>query len=496
MSLRKLVPVTLGAAAAIALLAPFPNAAALSLESGSQTISLPQRTRSGNVDSMQQPASALLKVVGEQLLIEVTVPDAGAVPAGSPPLRLAVLLWNRDDPTVSPPSVLFVRAEAGAAWSLAGQVYLDASSGGPRLVRDSGTWQKLGAKASVSWNNSETRIEVAVPLAVVADLCPDGALVDGRVQNRGALYSYGAAASWFQPPEPSRAVILNSFARSSPDSPVQEFAASLRPLPINPGPQAWAYARRPLPLEQGDCLACEEATEFQGAEGGGAVSAIEKLQHIVETSAPSEYAWQQAMLGLQSALLESGQVENSIETGLSLLEADGPWEGTAVPALRTLTLALNKAGIRLGEGDQGVALKSRFLNAVSDRNFRAAYGADLLVLQSALPEARALLETVVENESASAAVIAHALFQLQKTGISSGQGANAVALAERIEATVPLNLRLRQESLDLFGASPPAEVIGLRERLTADRREVCQQYFAAATASSPGAYCPESPEER
>ncbi len=408
---RTVVVVVLIAAACIP---PLP-AAALSLQSGAQMLRLPQRDRSGSADLAEPPATVTIETAGGQMLFRVRTPETGGAAVASPSLRLAVMLWNRGAPAVAPPSVLFVKSAPGEDASLAGRIFLDASLGGPRLVRSGGTWQKLGASASAAWDSQGTLVSLSVPLSSLAGLCPDGVLLDVRVQRNGVLYSHGAAASWFEPPDPARAVALDRVISGSSASPVQALAASLSPLPVSPGPQLSVYARKPLPLDQEYCVGCEEVSLARElARTGNTTAAIERLQQLVAASVPAELVWQEAMLELQSAWLESGRLEDSIDAGLRLLEAGGTWDATAIPALRTLATALHKAGIKLAQdGGGGKAFLDRFLKAVADANFRAAYGADLLILQHMLPEAYALLETVVGNDSAPVAVKAHALLRLE-----------------------------------------------------------------------------------
>jgi hypothetical protein len=195
-----------------------------------------------------------------------------------------------------------------------------------------------------------------------------------------------------------------------------------------------------------------------------------------------------------------------VESSLGIIEADGVSDAALVPALRVLAMALSKAKIGLSEETgAGHDLSLRFLKAVSDGNSRAAYGADLLILQEMNQEARALLGEVLANEAAPVAVRAHALLRLEQLSVEMGDWPAALAFAERLPAEAPFDTALRENSLKLLApdgapdklpADLEAKVGTLHSTLVADRQAICQRYFDAAVASGGSGSCPEFPMEK
>jgi len=413
----------------VAIGIPFLISADLPLQSNIKTVAFPQRDRSGNADMAKQPATATIEVAGEQITFHIRIPDAGGEMISSPSLRLAILIWNKITPRLVPPSVLFLKDSPGEDTMIAGQVFLDAAWGGPRVERSGGTWQKLGASGFVTYDSHCAEAVMSVPLEVFADLFPDGILVDVRVLNNGVLFSYGAAATWFEPPDSDRAFPVKVSGSGSSASLVKLLTQSLPALPIDPDSQLRAYALKPLPLDQEYCQVCEDVASASSlAQSGNTSGGMEKLQQLLALLLPTETAWQQGMLAIQSLYLEADRLEDSIETGLRLLEANGIWEAIAVPALRNMAVALEKGRIRLAnQGSWENEFKTRFLNAVSDSNCRAAYGADLLILQEALPEAEVLLESVADNDAAPTALKSYVKWRLEQLRAISYQDVNNTA---------------------------------------------------------------------
>ncbi|MEN6536980.1 MAG: hypothetical protein ABFD89_25220 [Bryobacteraceae bacterium] len=345
---------------------------------------------------------------------------------------------------------------------------------------------------------------ISIPLDVIGGLCPNGVLLDARLQTGGAIYSYGAAASWFEPPEPTRALQVKWESAvgdsGSTSTPVKALADSLDALPVQRGPQLWAYSRKPLPLDQGSCSGCVEVAQITKLVGrSDAPGLISQLEPLASSLDQADLAWQQAMLGLQSAYLEAGRLDDSIEAGLRILEEDGTWEDPAIRSLRMLAMALMKAKVRLAGSDtRSTALKARFLKSVSDRNFRAAYGADLLMLQQLFEDASVLLESVRTSGSARPPVRAHAMFRLQQLSARSLDWPQALNLAEQIQAEVPFDIVLRGSSVTLLspwmtqarasGGDLSARLDELQANLKASSQSVCQRHFPAG--STPSGSCP------
>lgn len=471
------------------------------------------RDRSGHPRKGERPATLVLTATESEMRFHVEVSPTRNQTV-SPPLTLALIFWDKKA-TPAPPNVLYAASAPGGETTLSGRVFLAASQGGPHLVRSTDVWQRLGTSASARWDGQTASVNLSLPLAVVAGLCPTGMLLDMRVQMDGALYSHGAAGTWFEAPDPERSAEMRweSAADLAPHCSRCPVQAALEPLlsqrPAQAGPQLWSLLRKPPPLDR-VCRKCDEVSRAKElARRGAATAAIEALQPVVSSLSPADPGWQEAMLELQRACLETGCLEKSIETGLRILEADGPWEATVVPALRTLAAALAKAGLKLdGEDPKSAALKLRFLQAVADRNFRAAYGADLLILQDMPGDATVLLEGVTANRFAPAAVRAYALFRLEQLSVHSQDWPRALALAERIQTEVPFDIPLRGASLTLLGRSgqfgtgpgpagedPGARLAAAGAKLNADRRAICARYFTdAAGAAAPG-FCPFCPGE-
>jgi hypothetical protein len=458
------------------------------LSANGSAVILAGRDRSGGAVEGQPPATVLLDASAGQIRFRVQAPRIGT----ERQFRLALIFWNGGAPPYPPPSVLYATAAADGVPTLSGRVFLGASDGDPRLVRSAGVWRSLGARAGTGG----PVLELSVPLSTIGDLCPNGVLLDLRLQTSGALYSYGPAASWFEPPEPTRSLRLKwepAGARSgSAGSPVRLLAASLGALPVQRGSQLWALSNKALPLDQGPCGGCAEAVRSRELVGQGEISElIGRLRQLASSLDSTDLGWQQAMLELQSTHLDTGRLDDSIEAGLQILEADGTWEGTVVRALRTLAAALMKAKVRLAGNDARAAtLKSRFFKAVSDRNFRAAYGADLLMLQELFEDASVLLESVRASGFARPAVRAHAMYRLEQLSARTPDWRRALSLAEQIQVEVPFDIVLRGASLTLLSPSltqtrATAGDLSMRldelhANLKAGSQAACLRYFAAA----------------
>ncbi len=457
---------------------------------------LARRDRTGAAAEGRLSATALLAAAEGQLRVQVQAPQLG----DETQFTFALILWDDGEPPYLEPSVLYATARADETPSLDGRVFLGAAEGVPRIVSSRDVWQSLGARAGTAGSS----LVVSIPLNVIGGLCPNGLLLDARLQTGGAIYSYGPSASWFEPPEPTRALRVkwDSVAddSASTGAPVKALADSLAGLPIQRGPQLWEYSRKPLPLDQDFCGKCVEVARSLEVAGHDEASGLNgKLERLASSLHPEDLAWQQAMLGLQSTCLDADLMENSVEAGLRILEADGTSEATVVRSLRMLATALMKANVRLaGSDERSIALKPRFLKAASDRNFRAAYGADLLMLQQLFEDASVLLESVRTSGSARPAVRAHAMFRLQQLSARSLDWPQALNLAEQIQAEVPFDIVLRGSSLQLLspwmkdarasGGDLSARLNELHANLKATVEAVCRRYFPAG--STPSGSCP------
>ena len=458
-------------------------------------VSLARRERSGAAREGAPGAAAVLSISSSEMLWRVLVPAADENSGPPRSLRLALMLWNGEPSVHPPPSVLYLRAGPNGVASLSGRALLGASLGKPRLVRLPALWPRLGVGGRVLRETGQSVMELSIPLAAVRELCPSSALVDVRLQSDDALYSYGATASWFDPPDASRALrvtwgsavggsVISSQALKLP-------LESLASLPVEAGPQLWALSSQLLPLDQGPCGACGEVARTRAlVRQGKADAAIDPLRQIVESSSPADLAWQEGSLELQAAYLAAGRPADSLETGLRILEAEGIWDGAVIRALRTLAAACLKARVKFGAADSiNPGLKARFLRAVADRNSRAAYGADFLILQGLPREAAGLLANVQANPFASRAARAHALFRLEQLSARSGDWRQAVALAEQIQTEAPLDIRLRGASLTMLsqglGSEPVeapelwARMDAIRADLMVDSEAICTRYFSA-----------------
>jgi hypothetical protein len=472
---------------------------------------LPARDRSGRAREGEKAATARLTVSQGRLHFSVQAPATAGSPGSSQLLRLALILWNPGTPPLAPPNVLFVKAAREGDTTLGGHVVVVTPKGETRLVRSVGVWGKLGARATARWDAQGALVELSLPLAVLGELCPQGSRLDVRVQRAGTLYSYGPAANWSEPPDSDRTVAVSVVQAPVPPSdaptPVRSLVASLGDAAVHPGAQLWVLSSSPLPLDYGYCGACDEVVQLRElARSGETSTAIDKLQHLVAENSPTDPAWQQAMLEIQTLWLGLGRVDNSIEAGLRILEAGGTGEATVVTALRTLATALTRAGIKLaGESPSGRDLRLRLLKAIADSNLQAAYGADLLMLKSVLPEAATLLEDVCANDSAPAAVRAHASFRLQQLRAHAGDWATAFDIAEQVQNEAPYNLALRRASLDVLRAwTPPdagtdAQPENLRQRFddlqagfTVVVQDVNRRYFGGGPVLTPGSSCAAS----
>jgi hypothetical protein len=435
---------------------------------GSETISLPQRDRSGRANDGEPPATASLAVLGGQMYLTLRTSGSRA----TDPLKLAVIFWNRGAQPLAPPSVAFVDSAPGVPPALGGRVLAAAAQGGPRFLRSAGVWQTLGASAVAAWDAQGATVTLNIPIAALNELCPDGPLLDVRVLDGQRLYSYGPAANWAEPPDPARAFVFNveqPLAGSSPPGRLAALVAAAGARPTQPGPQLWVLSRQPLPLEIDTCEQC---------------AAVDQARELAER----------------------GETAAAVEASLAIIEADGVSDAALVPALRALAMALSKAKIQLSDSTgAGPELRLRFLKAVQDGNSRAAYGADLLVFQDMLPAARALLEEVVANAAAPAPARAHALLRLEQLSVQTGDWPAALAIAERLSAEAPFDTALREDSLNLLApdgapdrlpADLEAKVGTLRSTLLADRLAICRQYFETAVASGGSGSCPEFPMEK
>jgi hypothetical protein len=388
------------------------------------------------------------------------------------PLKIAVIIWNRGTQPLAPPSVAFVNAAPGAPPSLGGRVLAIAAQGGPRFLRSAGVWQTLGLSATAAWDAQGSAVALNIPIAALNELCPDGFLLDVRVLDGQRLYSYGPAANWAEPPDPARAFVFDverPLAGSSPTGRLAALVVDAGACPTQPGPQLWTLSRQPLPLEIGICEECP---------------AVDQARE----------------------LLDRGETAAAIESSLGMIEANGVSDAALVPALRVLARSLSKGKIQLTDSaGAGPGTRLRFLKAVQDANSRAAYGADLLILQGMVPEVRALLEEVLANAAAPAAVKAYALLRLEQISSETGDWPAALDFAERLPAEAPFDHALRETSLSLLtpdGAPDklPADwetrVGTLRSTLITARQAICQRYFDAAIASGGLGSCPESPMEK
>jgi len=466
------------------------------LAANNNEVILARRDRTGGAAEGRLSATALLTTAEGQMRIQVQAPQ----PGDERQFTFALILWDDGAPPHLEPSVLYTTAGADEIPSLGGRVFLGAAEGHPRIVSFRDVWQSLGARAGTVGSS----LVVSIPLDVIGDLCPNGVLLDARLQKSGAIYTYGPAASWFEPPEPTRGLRVKwdsvAVHPGSAGSQVRLLADSLGDLPVQRGPQLWEYSRKPLPLDQDFCSKCVEvARSLEMAGHAEASGLIGKLELLASSLDPADLAWQQAMLGLQSTCLDAGRSDDSVEAGLRILEADGTSEATVVRSLRMLATALMKANVRLaGSDERSIALKPRFLKAASDRSFRAAYGADLLILQQLFEDASVLLESVRTSVSARPAVRAHAMFRLQQLSAGSLDWPQVLKLAEEIQAEVPFDIVLRGSSLRLLSpwmkharATAPdlaARLDKLYANLKATVEVVCRRYFPAG--STPSGSCP------
>jgi len=423
-----------------------------------RTFLLPARARSGRARDGETPAIASLSLAGSNASFQVRMPG-GTDGSGEPgePLRLALMFWNRGAPPLPAASVLFLTVPESGSGSLGGAVMAAGTAAGPRLLRSAGVWQSLGAAVQVTWDRQGAMVVVSLPVAALAEIAPDGLLFDARVMSGGRLFSLAPAASWAEPPDPGRAESISLPGISSSagfQGRLAALAAAARPLAGPPGAQLWVWSREPPPLEAAQCRECAEASS-----GGGVIS-------------PAQ-----------------------IESSLRILEDDLTAPPAIVSALRNLGRALSGGGIQLREDPE---LRARLLAAVRDENGRAAYGADLLLLQEMEAEARILLKEVVANEAAAAAARAHALWRLEQLSAAAGDWAAAVEFAGRLAATAPFDLSLRAASLGLLSleGEDPASAPELGRRVqtliaafAAEREGLCGRYFGGVAG------CPLIPKE-
>jgi hypothetical protein len=419
---------------------------------GGGTLSLPQRDRSGRANDGEPPARASLAVSEGQMSLTLRISGSRA----ADPLKLAVIFWNRGAPPLASPSVAFVNATPGVPPVLGGRVLAIAAQGGSRFLRSAGVWQTLGAGAFAAWDAQGATVTWSIPVAALNELCPDGPLLDVRVLDGQHLYSYGPAANWAEPPDPARAFVFDVErppAGSGPPGRLAALVAAAGARSTSPGPQLWVLSRQPLPLEIDTCEEC---------------AAVDQARELAE----------------------QGETAAAIESSFKIIEADGVSDAALVPALRVLAMALSKAKIGfLEETGAGRDLSLRFLRAVRDGNSRAAYGADLLIFQDMLPAARALLEGILANDAAPAAVKAHALLRLEQLSAASGDWGTALEFAERLPSEAPFDTPLRATSLrrlTLAGANgqltPDLErrVQAMGAALEVDRQTICGRYFESS----------------
>lgn len=464
----------------------------ISLAMGSQKLTLPSRDRSGAAIPNVPPVTAVVEAAEDELRLTIRFPSRER--GGTDQPTVAVMLWNAGPPPYAPASVLSAARDRMHVPSLGGRIFLSVSEGAPRFVGSTGVWERLGVRLDMTAEEWSVRI----PLTTIADLCPDGVLFDVRVQSGGKLYSYGPSASWFDPPEPARAVAidrLQSIDRvKRPSAAMRALVGELKAVPVVRGPQLWALSHNPLPLGQHYCALCAElAGAIRTRERDGPAFPADVIERLALRAAPTDLAWQESMLEVQSVRLETGDFDGSLDVGFRILEADGISAGTALRAVRALAAGLLRARISLRDTNARSAdVKSRLINAVSDRNFRAAYGADLLIMHEGVGAATALLESVRSNGNAASAARAHAVFRLEQLAVFAGDWPRALDLAREVEAEAPYDVVLRGASLTALSRHSDeihaagidvAAISELRERLKLTSDTICRRYFAAMPIS-------------
>ncbi len=430
-----------------------------------------------------------------------TAVPAGASASSASPLRsYALILWDVDSPA-SPPSVLYLHVATDGATSLGGRLFLSTNRGGPRSLSHPGLWQSLGVGGQILVNSRGPEAEFSIPLALMQELFPSGVLADVRILLRdGALYSYGPVGSWFEPPDETRATRVIWPATATVvvgyGAQLKSIAAANGALPVAAGVQLWALSTNPLPLDPSPVESRSAlASADQLRDRGDKDAAIAVFKQVVESTSPIDLAWQEAMLQLQSRHLDDGELPEALDVGLRTIEAEGIEEGVAITAFRTLAVTFLKAGIELSATDPSTAaLKSRFLLAVADGSYRAAFGADLLILQGQLRDAVLLLESVRDNPYASRPVRANALYRLAQLNAQSGNWREALELVERIQVEVPIDIRLRGAALALLSdglAAGSADSGDLRSsaaklhaNLETDMRRASARYFSGVLGAA------------
>lgn len=427
-------------------------------------------------------------VTENRLLFRAVFPINGLAASAQVVRSCALMLWSAEA-FDAPPTILYLHSNEGQPASIAGRVFLPHRVGGPLNVSRSTLSGSLGVGGQILSQSGAPEIEISIPLPLMQALFPAGVLLDARIlMQDGALLSAGAAGSWFDPPDASRAIPLRIQARAVAAT---RYVNLLRSLAEQAGgPVSAAMAQKavtpdiPLPLDPSPDPYREQFLKAKALrESGDETGEIAILRQIQPSAAPDSLAWQEAMLDLQRALFETGDAAQSIETCLGLVERDGLESGVALLAFRTLAPALAQARIKLDPlAPESARLRDRLIRAASDSSFKATYAADLLLLHDQLPDAMALLESVRNNPFAPTATRAAAMFRLAQLKLNSGEWKAVLHLVEQIQGESPGDTRLRGHSLDLLDAVPVQDATDASELQA--RREELSRRLAADTAKA------------
>lgn len=440
-------------------------------------------------------------VTENRMLFRAVFPINGLSTAAQVVRSCALMLWSAEALDAHP-TILYLHANEGQPASIPGRVFLPHQLGGPLNVSQSNLSGSLGVDGRIFTHSGAPGIELSIPLPLMQALFPNGVVADARILLRdGALLSAGAAGSWFDPPDASRAVPLRI---PEPGVEATRYANLLRSLAEQAGgPVSAAVVQKavtpdiPLPLDPSPDPYREQFLKAKALrESGDETGAIAILWQIQPSAAPESLAWQEAMLDLQRALFETGDAAQSIETGLGLVERDGLESGVVLRAFRTLAPALAQARIQLDLlAPETVRLRERLIRAASDSSFKATYAADLLLLHDQLPDAMALLESVRNNPFAPTATRAAALFRLAQLKLNAGEWKAVLHLVERIQDEASGDTRLRGHSLALLDAIPVQDSTDasdlqarreeLSRRLAADTAKVWTRRVAAGGTQDP-----------
>jgi len=236
------------------------------------------------------------------------------------------------------------------------------------------------------------------------------------------------------------------------------------------------------------CDAVEDAKRL--ISRGELTEALWSLDQTIRQTGSTDLAWQAAMVEKQNLSARMGWPEQSVDTAEQLLRSNGLWEGFLVQSLRGLA----ETYLRTKSHAPPVSNIewARLIEAIGDRNNRAAFGGDLLLLMGMRQEAIRSWESVIANEFAARTSRAHSLLRLQQIAIGSQEWTAAARLAERLQAETAYDLKLRGYSLALFtpflnqdriGKTASDLVAKLRTNLRLDAESICKRYFTRGDAS-------------